>query len=194
MHEFEDEEFVVIGVDVWDGFPKQVDAYFRQLAGATYPLLLSGSGVGWGFGLGENSFMVVDHEGVIRYRGSSFFNESQITEAVGKALNDMERAPLVETEDELPLRSVLAANYPNPFNEGTTILYSLADAGPVSLWIYDIDGRQVRELAGGTMPAGTHVVRWDGRDEVGRHLASGAYLYRLHAGGQIEARKMMLLR
>ena len=52
----------------------------------------------------------------------------------------------------------------------------------------------VRTLADGPYPAGIHVLRWDGRDDRGRELASGAYFYRLEADGAREARKLILLR
>ena len=195
MLEFEDEEFVVIGIDVWDGGASQVDRFFRRLTGATFPLLLFGSGVGVDYGMTETSFVVVDHEGIVRFRNSTtFFPRRQITERVRSALNDMNTAPVEETEGVRPSRFTLEANYPNPFNAATTILYSLADAASASLQIYDMNGRQVRELSGGTIPVGTHVAKCDGRDEDGEDLASGVYLYRLQVGGQVEARKMMLLR
>jgi len=54
--QFSDEEFAVIGVDVWDGNSRQVETFFRQPTRATFPLLLSGSKVGIGFGFGETSF------------------------------------------------------------------------------------------------------------------------------------------
>ncbi len=97
--------------------------------------------------------------------------------------------------DGTPARfATLSQNAPNPFNPSTAIRYSLPQAGTVSLRIYDVRGRQVRSLVEGAQDAGDHVVVWDGRDDRGGHAASGAYVYRLQAGGSSQQRSMMLVR
>jgi Zn-dependent metalloprotease len=88
----------------------------------------------------------------------------------------------------------LAQNSPNPFNPTTKISFSLAEAGPVRLAVYDARGRLVRELAKGAMAAGEQTVLWDGRDTAGQALASGIYLYRLETDAGVIAKRMTLLK
>ncbi len=88
----------------------------------------------------------------------------------------------------------LDQNYPNPFNAGTVIRFALPTASAVELELFNLSGQQVATLVQGQRPAGAYTVRWDGRDEGGRELASGLYLYRLRAGAQVETRKLLLLR
>jgi hypothetical protein len=85
-------------------------------------------------------------------------------------------------------------NTPNPFNASTRVTFSLPAAGGVILTVYDLRGQVVRSLVGGDRPAGSHEVEWDGRDQGGRAVASGIYLARLHAGGVVQARKMVVMR
>ena len=100
-----------------------------------------------------------------------------------------------EEKDRMaPAALALAQNYPNPFNSDTVIRFVLPASGPVELAVYDLSGQQVATLAQGWRPAGTHAVRWKGRDQQGRDLASGVYLYRLRAGSRMEVRKLALLR
>jgi len=91
-----------------------------------------------------------------------------------------------------PVRSTLAQNTPNPFNPATTIGYSLATAGQVELRVYDLNGRMVRELVNAPQAASRYQVEWDGRDDLGRSLASGVYFYQLNAPGITETRRMVL--
>ncbi len=93
-----------------------------------------------------------------------------------------------------PARFALESNYPNPFNPSTTIDFSLAETGTAALTIVDTAGRRLRVLASGKLSAGHHSLVWDGRDERGRLLPSGVYLYRLEMGGQRLTRKMLLLK
>lgn len=91
-----------------------------------------------------------------------------------------------------PVRSTLAQNAPNPFNPATIIGYTLATAGQVELRIYDLNGRMVRELVNAPQAASRYQVEWDGRDDLGRSLASGVYFYQLNAPGTTETRRMVL--
>jgi len=91
---------------------------------------------------------------------------------------------IVTLRKQLPLRTRLLANYPNPFNPETWIPYQLAKPGEVTIRIYDLQGRLVREFALGYQPAGvytdkTRAIHWDGANTQGEHVGSGVYFYQL---------------
>jgi hypothetical protein len=88
----------------------------------------------------------------------------------------------------------LAQNVPNPFRPSTSINYELGRPGAVSLRVYDVQGRLVRELVDGHQDAVAHSVLWDGTDDAGRAVSSGVYFYRLEAPGVTETRRMVLSR
>ncbi|MCB1163197.1 MAG: T9SS type A sorting domain-containing protein [Candidatus Latescibacteria bacterium] len=89
----------------------------------------------------------------------------------------------------------LAGNFPNPFNPKTEIRFSLPETAAVTLTVFDLQGRQVRELgAGAQMTAGDHVLTWNGKSDAGEAVASGVYFYRLSAGDFSQTRKMTLLK
>jgi flagellar hook assembly protein FlgD len=60
--------------------------------------------------------------------------------------------------------------------------------------IYNIHGQSVRRLVNDKRQAGFHEIAWDSQDDAGRNMPSGVYLYRIHAGGFMEVKKLMLLR
>jgi hypothetical protein len=89
----------------------------------------------------------------------------------------------------------LGQNYPNPFNPTTTITYSIATPGHVSLKIYNVAGQLVRTLVDETARAGmVHEVTWRGQNDAGSPVASGVYFYRLTAAEYVKTRKMVLLK
>lgn len=92
------------------------------------------------------------------------------------------------------LRNELKQNVPNSFNPRTTISFSIAQDGPVRLAVYNIAGRLVNVLVDERLQANTHQVIWEGKDQHGRQVASGVYLYHLSAPGFSAARKMALVR
>ncbi len=93
-----------------------------------------------------------------------------------------------------PKEFTLAQNYPNPFNPSTTIKFSTARAGKVELNIFDLMGRNIRNLVQAFSPVGIHSATWDGRDDSGRIVASGLYLYELRFDGFSSTKMMLLLR
>jgi hypothetical protein len=98
----------------------------------------------------------------------------------------------VDTPDAF--RLALGQNYPNPFNPSTTIRFTLPEAGPVSLVIYDVAGRRVAELVNGSMARGATEVRWNGVNDRGASVGTGVYFYRLTTNTGTITRKMLLLK
>ena len=93
-----------------------------------------------------------------------------------------------------PTRTALLDATPNPFNPSTTLHFELAVSGRVRLSVYDTAGRLVATLVDESRDVGRHQVLWSGRDDGGRQMASGVYLYRLEAGSYGETRRMVLVK
>jgi len=91
-------------------------------------------------------------------------------------------------------QTALIGNHPNPFNPITTIAYTLAAPGLVTIYVYDPSGRFVRKLIERHEVAGWHEVVWDGTDEKGRVVSSGVYFCQMRVGNVSESRRMVLLK
>ena len=117
-------------------------------------------------------------------------------------VEDVKRSyiPLAElVAYEIPAKTELLLNYPNPFNPETWIPYRLAKDAFVTVTIYDQRGRVVRDIAVGHRIAAVYESRakaiyWDGRTEFGERVASGIYFYTLTAGDYAATRKMVILK
>lgn len=97
--------------------------------------------------------------------------------------------------DEVPVVATgIVGVHPNPFNPQAKVTYDLASAQAVDLGVYDLQGRRVRQLVAAFVPAGRHEAIWDGRDEQGRAVSSGAYMARLIAGDVRQTRSMILVK
>ena len=94
----------------------------------------------------------------------------------------------------LPDSPQLAQNAPNPFNSQTVLSYFLPAPDLVRVEVFAVTGQRVAVLHQGPQQAGYHRLHWDGRDDAGRPVASGAYLYRLVTGETVLTRKLTLLR
>jgi len=88
----------------------------------------------------------------------------------------------------------LYQNKPNPFNPTTTIIYYLPKASDVELVIYNMLGQKVKTLVNTHQKAKLHSVVWDGTDEHGTLVASGIYVYRIHAAENTAVNKMIFMK
>jgi hypothetical protein len=90
----------------------------------------------------------------------------------------------------VPANYELVQNFPNPFNPETLIRYSLPEAATVTLEVYNLLGQKVRTLADhAPQAADFYAITWNGRDDSGKVLASGVYIYRLTAGSFVSTRR-----
>jgi hypothetical protein len=71
---------------------------------------------------------------------------------------------------------------PNPFRDVTRLRFTLAEAGPVGVSVFDVSGRLVRKLFDGARAVGPIEVEWDGRDDRGRKVGNGLYFARVEDG------------
>ena len=111
------------------------------------------------------------------------------------------RNPVSITEYEnSPINNFkLFKNYPNPFNPYTNINYQLPAACDVEISVYNIAGQKVKTWKFDKQASGYHRVKWDAKDENGKGLSSGIYIYTVSATGMngkhlIKSGKMVLLR
>jgi len=158
----------------------------------------------------EIEFSLQNSGGLIRWDG----NQKHYYEAIIDTTNNFAKIsmpdeiegtwvlaePIVgiqEEENNLSIitKYALMQNYPNPFNPITTIKYQLPESNiKVHLNIYNIKGQLVRTLVNEIQNVGIHSIIWDGKNNDGRDLSSGIYLYRLKTEKYINTKKMLLLK
>jgi hypothetical protein len=104
---------------------------------------------------------------------------------------------LQSTDLNHQIRSVanfhLYANYPNPFNAGTTICFSIDKPAWVNMTLYNIQGQNVRTLMARKISNGDHQIRWEGELENGQPAPTGVYFIRLNIEGMIKQNKLLLI-
>ena len=83
---------------------------------------------------------------------------------------------------------------PSPVRDRAQLRFALPQAGRALVEVLDVGGRVVKVLARGEFTRGVHTLAWDGRDEAGRRVASGIYVYRLATAAGTAIRKSVVLR
>lgn len=83
---------------------------------------------------------------------------------------------------------------PNPFAAESSIAFQLAEPASVRLLVHDPAGRLLRTLVTDRLEAGSHVARWDGRDDSGRPASAGTYFASLRSGGHVGTTRLVLVR
>ena len=84
-------------------------------------------------------------------------------------------------------------NFPNPFNNQTTIKFSLKNNSKVDLSIYNIKGQKIKTLTNNDFTKGSHSIIWNGDDDFGKPVSSGIYLYKLNINNKTETLKKCIL-
>ena len=130
----------------------------------------------------------LDGSGTVDFSDFFLFADHFADPARGKLL------ALARERIGLPDGPQLQQNAPNPFNSETVISWFLLRPGPARVEVFSLTGQRVAVLHQGPNKAGVHRVHWNGRDDRGRPLASGVYLYRLVTTGNVQTRKLTLLR
>ncbi|MBU0712280.1 T9SS type A sorting domain-containing protein [bacterium] len=133
----------------------------------------------------------------VRFAAVTFINQndtrqrfSTVTDSLGNYRLSVTTA-IDHLDFILPSTVELAQNYPNPFSGTTLISYQLNKSAEVSIKIYNLLGREVRELKATPHIAGAYGLLWDGRDGHGKRVAPGVYFCQLHTGNEIKVKKML---
>lgn len=102
----------------------------------------------------------------------------------------------LNTVDEkmIPQSFSLHQNFPNPFNPLTTIKYEIPERSAVTILVYNILGKVIKQLENSVLEAGLYDTRWDGTDEMGKIVSAGVYVYRIQAGSYTQTKKMIYLK
>jgi photosystem II stability/assembly factor-like uncharacterized protein len=101
----------------------------------------------------------------------------------------MQTTTAVQEQGATPTGFTLEQNYPNPAASATTILFSTAAEGTVTLKIYNALGNEVATLISGRLAAGTHTAVWETQA-----LPQGMYYYQLQANGKTQTKKIVLVK
>ncbi|MDD3533248.1 MAG: carboxypeptidase regulatory-like domain-containing protein, partial [Candidatus Cloacimonetes bacterium] len=111
-------------------------------------------------------------------------------------VDDVKVTGAVSNEDGVApvYTTALKGNYPNPFNPETNISFSMKDAGPVSIEIYNVKGQLVRKLVNDVREAGDHTVVWNGKDNNNRAVSSGIYYFKMNTGKYSSTKKMIMMK
>ena len=101
----------------------------------------------------------------------------------------------VQPDDiEIPTKYSLNQNFPNPFNPTTQISFDLPKQSQVTISIFNSAGQLVRRLVNSDYEAGSHNIVWNSRDDLGKPVANGLYLYTIRASGFVRTKKMVMLK
>jgi hypothetical protein len=93
-----------------------------------------------------------------------------------------------------PPSNALWSGGPNPFSRATTIRFSQAARGPVTIGIHDVAGRRVRRLVDEEVESGRFMREWDGKDDAQRPVPSGVYFVRMKSGSFSRSYRLTVVR
>jgi hypothetical protein len=123
--------------------------------------------------------------------GGAYLRKAAFGEYEMKVFTSDELVSVIDRQQE---DFKLHDNYPNPFNQHTTLVYELPVSAHVILEIYDLNGRMLNLLVNETQAAGKYTIQWNGNDRSGHMVTDGVYICRMIAGEVTGSKTMMLYR
>ncbi len=104
-----------------------------------------------------------------------------IINAWDNANNPSEKELYIYSNNNEILKIYNVYNFPNPFNNKTKFTFELSNPAEVNIYIYTLGGKKIKQIVNKNMPIGFQSVEWDGRNEFGKTLANGVYIYKIIA-------------
>ena len=89
---------------------------------------------------------------------------------------------VTDNSDILSTPMINLSVFPNPFYFVANLSFGLKKAEPTHLFVYNLKGQKVRTLQSGLLAKGMHTITWNGKDDNGKPVSSGIYLFRLESG------------
>jgi len=185
--DYRDRGYEAFAIGLGEGI-ETVKIFARQYS---FPFLRDADYSAWNlYRMGTSSIptnYVIDTVGLVVGSMEAIFSEDTIRGWIEPFLNGVEEAPAVA-----PIEfSAIGAN---PVVGHGAVRFSLPRAANVSLRVYSSSGALVRTLARGQMPAGANTVNWNLRDNAGKQVGNGLYLYELSAGSQVAHAKVSVVK
>jgi Secretion system C-terminal sorting domain len=147
------------------------DGVWKLISFPILPVDLTGTGNA-GTTLSAATTLRILHNSAATYFGEPVVGQLDVDEITAVALTGVDG----DNQNLIPHEYSLEQNYPNPFNPGTIIKYSLPFESSVSLSVYNLLGRSVKELVAEIQPSGEHILNFNAEG-----LSSGLYFYSIHA-------------
>ncbi len=134
-----------------------------------------------------------------RERRFLLFGWEQIAEQCTKLCLGYDPTTAVDTPDQsrsisVPEEMIVSPNYPNPFNNGTRFQIQLTHSHELNAEIFDVMGKNVKDIFKGQLDAGIHHFHWQGNDYRGALVPSGFYFLRVKISDETHTLQMNLVR
>ena len=101
---------------------------------------------------------------------------------------------LSSSAENIPEKLNIRHAHPNPFNNSISISFEIPNSKNVNLSIFDMKGRNIRQMNLGVLSTGFHKVLWDGKNNFGNEIPSGIYMAVLEVGGKMNIQKISLIK
>ncbi|MBT7790241.1 MAG: T9SS type A sorting domain-containing protein [Calditrichaeota bacterium] len=126
---------------------------------------------------------------VIVWEDNRSTGREEITNIYMQRLDDDMVSVYEKPRELIPSEYSIDSVYPSPFNSQTVVIFTTPQDGQVSLGLFDISGRFIRQVSSDWFPAGKHRISVDGEN-----LSAGTYIVKLEAGGFVSDVKVTLVR